>query len=383
MTIRHMLIILSIGVASFRSTFSLADERIWLKAKINGKPVHLCFDSGSNGSALCPQTMHRLGLKFIPAPTNELSRGLLAGDTEDCTLTLDGTDSKMSFLVLDPPAYVSADFDGIIGWWTISPNVLRIDAVAREVTFLSKVPKQTAQWSRLSLLAITNSGALDLQIQHSDRTNGVLCIDTGFDHGLALPAQEFRRWKEAHPQCPMTLETVFTPADGFFVTEEAWADQMSVGPIILTGVPIIAAGPAGATRWGAQYEGTLGLAALKRMDLIVDGNNGLAYLRAKTTRPPAYPHNRLGAVFVPQTHTNQAAAWVVKGSPAYEAGVRNGDVLLQVDEVTVRGWTDDWLSRFSMPAGTKLKLTLQRDGKTFTTTATLREILQPSPNKNK
>ena len=383
MTIRHMLIILSIGVASFRSTFSLADERIWLKAKINGKPVHLCFDSGSNGSALCPQTMHRLGLKFIPAPTNELSRGLLAGDTEDCTLTLDGTDSKMSFLVLDPPAYVSADFDGIIGWWTISPNVLRIDAVAREVTFLSKVPKQTAQWSRLSLLAITNSGALDLQIQHSDRTNGVLCIDTGFDHGLALPAQEFRRWKEAHPQCPMTLETVFTPADGFFVTEEAWADQMSVGPIILTGVPIIAAGPAGATRWGAQYEGTLGLAALKRMDLIVDGNNGLAYLRAKTTRPPAYPHNRLGAVFVPQTHTNQAAAWVVHGSPAYEAGVRGGDVLLQVDEVTVTGWTDDWLSRFRMPPGTKLKLTLQRDGKIFNTTATLREILQPSSNKSK
>jgi hypothetical protein len=289
----------------------------------------------------------------------------------------------MSFLVLDPPAYVSADFDGIIGWWTISPNVLRIDAVAREVTFLSKVPKQTAQWSQFPLFAITNSGSLDLQIQHSDRTNGVLCIDTGFDHGLALPAQEFRRWKEAHPQSPMTLETVFTPADGFFVTEEAWADQISVGPIILTGVPIIAAGPAGATRWGAQYEGTLGLAALKRLDLIVDGNNGLAYLRAKTTRPLAYPHNRLGAVFVPQTQTNQAAAWVVDGSPAYEAGVRNGDVLLQVDEVTVRGWTDDWLSRFYMPAGTKLKLTLQRDGKIFTTTATLREILQPSSNKNK
>ena len=86
---------------------------------------------------------------------------------------------------------------------------------------------------------------------------------------------------------------------------------------------------------------------------------------------------------MPQTQTNQAAAWVVDGSPAYEAGVRNGDVLLQVDEVTVRGWTDDWLSRFYMPAGTKLKLTLQRDGKIFTTTATLREILQPSSNKNK
>jgi S1-C subfamily serine protease len=182
----------------------------------------------------------------------------------------------------------------------------------------------------------------------------------------------------------MTLETGVTPDDGFFVTEEAWADQISVGPIILTGVPISVAGRGGTNRWGAQYEGTLGLAVLKRLDLIVDSNKGVAYLRAKTTPPPAYPHNRLGAIFAATTtQTNQGVARVVDGGPAYEAGVRNGDVLLQVDEVTVRGWTDDWLSRFYMPAGTKLKLTLQRDGKIFTTTATLREILQPSPNKNK
>jgi hypothetical protein len=384
MTIRQTLIILIIAVVSFRATLSLADERIWLKAKINGKPVHLCFDSGSNLAALCPQTMQRLGLKFIPAPTNALWHYVLAGDTEDCTLTLDGMDGKMSFVVLDLPAYVyaGADFDGLIGWYVVSHNVLRIDAVEREMTALPKVPKQTTQWAQLTVL--TNFGALDLQIPHGDRTNGVLCIDTGSDSGLALPAQEWRRWKEAHPQSPITINTDFTPSDGFFLTEEAWADQISVGPVVLTGVPIRCAGPAGATRWGAQYEGTLGLAALKRLDLIVDGNNGLAYLRAKKTRPPAYPHNRLGAIFaVTTTQTNQAVARVVDGGPAYEAGVRDGDVLLQVDEVTVKGWTDDWLSRFYMPAGTKLKLTLQRDGKIFTTTATLREILRPSPNKNK
>ena len=61
-----------------------------------------------------------------------------------------------------------------------------------------------------------------------------------------------------------------------------------------------------------------------------------ANLRAKTTPPPRYSHNRLGAVFVPTAaHTNQAVARVVDGGPAYEAGVHNGDVLLQVDEVRV------------------------------------------------
>jgi|SRR5208282_3031997 len=384
MTIRHTLIILIIGIVSFWATLCLAEERIWLKAKINGKPAKLCFDSGSSVLALCPQTVQRLGLKFMQDPTNRFPPTVLPGHTEVCNMTLEGTEGKTSFLILDLPAYVSpyADFDGLIGWWNIRQNVLQINAVAKEVTFLQKVPTKTAQWAQLFLL--TNSSTLDLQMPHSDRTNGVLCIDTGDNGGLALPEQAWRRWKETHPHIPITLETAFTPDDGFFVTEEAWADQIFVGPVVLKGVPIERAGPAGATKWGAQYEGTLGLAALKRLDFIVDGNNGLAYLQAKKTRPPAHPHNRLGAVFVPTaTQTNQAVARVVDGGPAYEAGVRNGDVLLQIDDVTVKGWTYDWLSRFYMPAGTKLKLTLQRDGTNFTTTATLREILHPSPNKNK
>ena len=53
-------------------------------------------------------------------------------------------------------------------------------------------------------------------------------------------------------------------------------------------------------------------------------------------------------------------------------GVRNGDVLLQVDEVRLTSWSQSWLNHFGLKAGAKLKLTLDRDGKTFKTTATLR-----------
>jgi C-terminal processing protease CtpA/Prc len=66
---------------------------------------------------------------------------------------------------------------------------------------------------------------------------------------------------------------------------------------------------------------------------------------------------------------------VVKGGPAFEAGVRDGDVLLRVDEIAVTGWSDKWRSRFCMPSGTKLRLTLNRDGSEFETTATLRDIV--------
>ena|SRR5688572_2963428 len=127
-----------------------------------------------------------------------------------------------------------------------------------------------------------------------------------------------------------------------------------------------------------------GLAALKRLDLVVDGKNGFAYLRAKTTRPPAYPHNRLGAVFVPTaTQTNQAVARVVEGGPADEAGVRNGDILLQMDDVPVTSWSAKWLDRLQKPAGSKMKLTLKRDEESFQTTVTLREIVYPRSKEDK
>jgi Aspartyl protease len=311
--IRVTLIALILGFYSL----SYAEERIWLNAKINDKPVHLCFDSGSAYNVLAPETVKKLGIKFIPAPPDDLFRGVLAGDTEECALQFDEFGGcTTTFLVLDPPGYVRAniDIDGLIGWWTLSPNILRIDAEAGKVTPLLAMPKQTAQWNQFSILALTNSGALDLQMPHNDRANGVLCIDTGGDYGLALPDNEWKRWRELHPYISITLDTFYSPSNGFYVTQEAWADEISIGPIVLRGVPIMRAGPFGATRWGEHYEGTLGLAALKRLDIIVDGKNDLAYLQAKTTRPPAFRHNRLGAVFVPTgNHTNQAIARVVEG----------------------------------------------------------------------
>jgi C-terminal processing protease CtpA/Prc len=75
----------------------------------------------------------------------------------------------------------------------------------------------------------------------------------------------------------------------------------------------------------------LGLEALKRLDLIVDGKHGMAYLRPKQTRSVPGDHNRLGAVFVPRDdQSDDLVAHVLEGSPAFEAGIRNGDVLLSI-----------------------------------------------------
>jgi S1-C subfamily serine protease len=129
------------------------------------------------------------------------------------------------------------------------------------------------------------------------------------------------------------------------------------------------------------------LAALKRLDIIIDGKRGIAYLRPKRTPPLPYLHNRLGADFLPANSSDDLIAHVVNGSPAYEAGIRNGDVVLKEGDRDVTKWRTDTnpppeIRPVQQPAGTKLELTLKRGGKIFKTTAVLRNILPPDATKN-
>jgi C-terminal processing protease CtpA/Prc len=75
-------------------------------------------------------------------------------------------------------------------------------------------------------------------------------------------------------------------------------------------------------------------------------------------------------------------ARVINGSPAFAAGIRNGDVLLKVGGLDATKWRTDPkvlpLSRFwEGPPGTRLELTLKRGASTFKSTPVLRQILSP------
>ena len=60
----------------------------------------------------------------------------------------------------------------------------------------------------------------------------------------------------------------------------------------------------------------LGLYALSRMSLVLDGARFEAYILPSQMPPGAYPHNRLGAVFIPRQATgDDLNAVVAKGSP--------------------------------------------------------------------
>src|ERR1700734_1595934 len=93
-------------------TFGSATDRIWLKDfKINGKPVKMIFDSGSDGIILTSDAVKRLGLRIVHPPTNGMP-----AFTDSYAVDFDGSAFHTDFAVINVPQYAASDFDGILGW---------------------------------------------------------------------------------------------------------------------------------------------------------------------------------------------------------------------------------------------------------------------------
>lgn len=362
---------------------SRADQRIWLEARVNGQPARFIFDTGADRLILFRKSAERLKLKLTQTPSDSTTpSGMVGiGRTEPCEVRLLGNVLRMSIPVIEMPSYLEMHADGVLGWGAVQDNILEIDALTSQLMFTSKVPSESAGWTKLRLLA--GSGFLSLEIPHPGSAAGILLVDTGFSSGVALPPSNWKQWKLAHPAAPATLDSYFMPGAGLVVKEETWAGSIGFGPLTLTDVPLTEANPAQIALGSSGYEGTLGLAALKRLDFVVDGTSGAAYLRPKKGAPVPYNHNRLGAVFVPpDSGGDELIAHLLKDSPAHDAGICDGDVLLKIGDLDATKWRSDPavspLSRFWMkPAGTRLDLTLRRQTATFRTSVLLRQILGP------
>ena len=126
--------------------------------------------------------------------------------------------------------------------------------------------------------------------------------------------------------------------------QESWAEELCLGRLTIRQVPIRKGDPAVEAMLGHDYEATLGLYALGRLAMVVDAKRHKIYLKTDAAAPPAmdYNYNRLGAVFVPKDpNSNDLVAHVVQGSPAYDAGIRNDDILLRVNEMDATKWRTD------------------------------------------
>jgi hypothetical protein len=343
--------------------------------------VRLVFDTGAEAICLFRSTARRLGLKASePGPgAKALAGRVLAGISEECEFSISEVTTRIRFPVFDPPEETSPrDIDGLLAWYPFRDHVFLLSPQPVSITTLPALPEDIASWAKWPISP--KQRALTIEVFEFGGQRGVILIDTGSFSGAELNAQRWQQWREAHKDFPTSPVAFFTPASGLLVREECWADQLDIAGFRIANVPVMQGRPDVEDFVGA--DATLGLAALSRLEVIIDGARGNFYTRPVSTPPAPYKHNRLGAVFAPKDLESQdLIGYVIEGSPAYQAGIRNGDVLLGVDALDVTKWRTDPNMRpskfWEQPAGTEHRLTLMREGKRFERAVTLRDILGP------
>jgi len=264
---------------------------------INGKPAHLLLDTGSAATLLTGSGADRLGVKVTPpsaaAEARAVNGRVALGVSEPAQVTMGGQTFTVPLPVLDLPWYVyqASETDGLVSWAEVRNNILVFDGDKRTIGAVANLPAETAGWLKLK---IRPNAHLLLELPVADGTTGVLLVDTGDPSGVSLPPAEWKAWRAAHPQALTASSTYYTPGSGVVKGELAWADEIKLGSLTVTDVAVrlADASESGIIR---NFAGTLGLYALTRLDLVVDGISGYAYLKSKPGPGPYFPSiNRPG-----------------------------------------------------------------------------------------
>jgi hypothetical protein len=365
------------------------DERFLLDARIGGRPARLGFDTGTGMPfVLFAPSVGRLQLKVVDRPVAaEPTPGRASvGVTAPTRVEVLGhvlADAPMYFVEIPPEIPPVDDCDGVMGWPAVQDNIwlFKFSGATPEVGMLEAVSLAGPGWREFT---VPDGDTLSLKFagQHPDFPR--LIIDTGNSGGVLLPPARWREWRAAHPDAPVALHSSYMPGQQLAPREVAWADELQVGSLVFKGVPVELADEA-YTRQAAANEEivALGVAALRRLDLIVDGPKKTAAAHPLDTPPVPYLHNRTGVEFLPgPAPADELVAHVLPGGPADRAGLRAGDVLLAVNGEDLKGWrkNPDRLRRIfrnRAPAGTKWKITVQRAGQPHAVEVVAEDLLGP------
>jgi hypothetical protein len=349
---------------------------------INGHPARLVMDTGASQPVLFSNRLEALGLHLQPLAADRASDPppWVLGETEECSVVTAGTTSRTLLTVISMPSMAGLDADGWLGWLSLPPARYFLCAAQPEFSNLAADERleEVSSWPMFRI--DTNAGTCVLTKYLSKKRSLRILIDTGAENGIYLPPAKWAEWRKRHAQAPATVEPVFMLDEGTHAQEIVWADDFALGPLKLRGVPCSLM-----KSLDPSFDAALGWQALCKLDIVFDKSRGTARIAPCPDAENTYEdHNRLGATFFPLTEsTPRPTAAVASPSPASRADIRDGDVLLRMDEVETAGWQTNKTigvevrARLRQPAGTYLTLKLRRGDAVLTKKIKLEDILPP------
>lgn len=379
---RHRCIFVGLLIISSALAFAESD-RIFIGAKVNGISMRFGFDTGAGiETSIWRDVLDVLAIKSTrPDASIQVSPGeIRVGISEPLTLELMGTSFPQSRVaVVDGPAFAKWQVQGFIGWPSVRNNIWLMDLSRGQVGPLAELP-DVSGWLKYPI--VQGASTLLFQIPgDAGGKPGIVSIDTGSSEGVALAPALWEKWRGAHSTEPLTYQGNFMLATGYNILAMTAASEWSLDRLIMKDILLAQANPMDLAAHGPDYVATFGLGALRKFSVIIDGKNGYVYFCPSDRKSPLGEYNRLGAVFIPTDATaTKWAAKVLPGSPAADAGLRDGDILAAINHLDIRHWYQrpgTWPPLIALPTGAPIHIEVNRDGQRVATQAVAQDILRP------
>ena len=365
--------------------FLLRSNHILVRGTVgDSDSLWFIVDSGAGEHVIGKSTASRLGLAVEGGV-----RALGSGGTEEAGMThgmrfrLAGLELGGPFVAVIPLDRIATQMgqacDGVIGFPLFDHAVVTID-YANSVLRVGPVEgfEYQGRGTALPLTFTEHHPYIEASVTlpGGKPIPGRYVLDTGSSMALSL-SPSFVEHNHALETMPRTIRARMGGVGGATYSPIGRVERLDLGPYPVQG-PVTSLRPAGPGRIVAENAaGNIGGEILRRFAVTFDYSRRQVILEPGPTLGDPFEADMSGLTFQVRDDSTRAleVLWVQPDSPAAEQGIAAGDVVATVDSRPVDGRGIAELQEGLRMDGRTVRLGVQRNGKLFERTLTLRRLI--------
>ena len=324
--------------------FELYQNLVFVPVRLKGsEPCIFVLDTGASVSFLNEALAHSLGLEVKYQRESNIGTGEAStrvGFSRDVTLSVSGVDipaKRVGVVQLaDLESTLGRPINGILGADLFKSYVVTIDYAARKATL--EDPKHYAYHGKGELIPLRLSGdrpfvRATVTPVRSDPIEGLFVIDTGDDStlGLHTPFVEKYRLRSSNQNMIPHL------SHGISGESRNWRGRVAslkLGTFTIDQPVATFAEATKGSEADRSYDGVLGGEILRRFKVTFDYSRRQMIVEPNAAFAEAYEFDMSGVSLATREHDFKTirVRHVLAGSPASEAGLKEGDTLETIDD---------------------------------------------------
>jgi hypothetical protein len=369
-------------VAKMISSFSfvqLYGGAVMLKAKLGDYPDSLNFilDTGSGGISLDSVTAADLKIPIIPSDLtiNGIAGQTKAGFIYSQSLKFPGlTIDSLDFHVTDYDLltrFYGIKINGIVGYSVLKNYIVELDYDISRISFFCKGTLKYPRGGYLLRPLINFQPYQQASMKDSRKIQSNFIFDIGADISLMLSADfdnDSLPIRTSRKRYTKTAEGV----GGKVEIQSTVIKEFRLGPYRFTDVPVCVFDDANNVTTYPYGAGIIGNELLRRFNLILNYANKEIFLVPNTHYRDPFDYSYSGIELCYVQGLNMIGD-ITLGSPAEKAGLKEGDVVISIDNSSEQSLTA--LKDALMKASGNIKVIIMRAGRPMEFQFKIRSIL--------